>query len=217
MSVYNFISQGQSTLLNTLTTCTLGVGPNYISTPGVLLQSLAAGGTVTLPKINQVGPTAPGTPGTTPGCGDGMPFTVLNLTAFPSTITAASGDSLYSNVPTVVNGTGSTVQLIASAGQSTWYAIDPVGLFGPTVRTVAGAATLAASDRYLIITTTAATITVQAPANYQIGQVFSVTNNTAGSLTITPASGNMGTLASFTLTTLLATQFICDGTNFQFV
>lgn len=214
MSVFNFISQGQSTLLNTLTTCTLGVGPNFISTPGVLLQSLAAGGTVTLPKINQVGPSAPGTPGTTPGCGDGMPFTVFSLTAFPTTIAAASGDTLYAGVPTVINGTGSSLQLVASASQSAWYPVSPVGLVGPTIRTVSGAATLAASDRFLIITTTAATISILAPANYQVGQIYGIDNTTGGSLTLAPASGNIQGVAAYTLTTLNVANVFTDGSNF---
>lgn len=214
MSSYNFISQGQSTLLNTTATLTLGSGAGATAPPGLLLQSLAAGGTITLPKINQVAPTAPGTPGTTPGIGDGFPFAIMNLTAFPTTLAAASGDTIFTNVPTVVNGTGSMVQLVASSSQSTWYAMDPVGLVGPTVRTVAGAATLASTDRYLVVTTTASTQTIQAPANYQIGQEYVISNSTAGSLTLTPASGNINGTASYTLTTGLAARVFTDGTNF---
>lgn len=214
MSVFNFISQGNSTQVNTTATLTLGVGAGQTAPPGLLLQSLAAGGTVTLPKINQVGPTAPGTPGTTPGISDGFPLTILSLTAFPTTITAASGDTLAAGIPAALNGTGSIIQMVASSSQSTWYPMNTVGLVGPTVRTVAGAATLLPSDRFLIITTTAATITIEAPANYQVGQEYIVDNTTSGSLTLTPASGNINTTASYTLTTLTAARVITDGTNF---
>lgn len=212
--MFNFISTGYNTLLNTTATLTLGVGSNQTAPPALLLQSLAAGGTVTLPKINPVGPTAPGTPGTTPGISDGYPITILSLAAFPTTIAAASGDTLGAGIPTAINGTGSVISLIASAAQSTWYAINPVGLVGPTIRTVAGAATLAPSDRFLIITTTAATIATGAPATYQVGQEYVIDNTTSGSLTITPASGNINTTASYTLTTLTAARIITDGTNF---
>ena len=109
---------------------------------------------------------------------------------------------------------GSSVQLVASAGQSTWYPVQPVGLVGSTIRTVSGAATLAASDRFLIITTTAATITIQAPAAYQIGQIYGIDNTTGGSLTLTPASGNIQGVAAYTLTTLNVANVFTDGTNF---
>ena len=216
--MFNFISTGYNTLLNTTATLTLGLGPNQTAPPGLLLQSLAAGGTLTLPKINSVGPTAPGTPGTTPGISDGFPITIRNLAAFPTTLAAASGDTLDSILPTALNGTGDSLTLIASASQSTWYSVVPTGGYsGSTIRTVAGAATLAPSDRFLIITTTAATITIQAPANYQVGQVYTVTNNTSGSLTLAPASGKIGTTTAYTLTTLLPLSFYTDGTDYQIV
>ncbi len=208
--MFNFVSTGQNTLVNTSATLTLGTAGGQTAPPMYLIQNLAAGGTVTLPKINQVPPTAPGTPGTTPGISDGYPLWIKSIAQFPTTITPASGDTADI---ALISNSGDIVLLVADAANSKWRAYTPsTGNSINAITAVAGAATLSANTRYLI-ESVAATITI--PATLPVGAPYTIVNESSGSLTLTPASGTIDTTASFTLTTLKSFTLFTDGTNFH--
>jgi hypothetical protein len=209
--MWNPTSTGQNCLVNTTATLTLGFGPGQTAPPQLLVQNLSAGGTVTLPKIDQVGPTAPGTPGTTPGIGDGYWLTIKNIAQQVTTITPASGDTCDISA---ISNNGDVIMLVSDAVNSQWRQISGTleGARTATVSTTAST-TLAASTRYLIVTTAAHAITIPAGANIDVP--FTILNESSGSITITPASGNINTTAAFTLTTLKSATFYGDGTNFH--
>lgn len=210
--MWNPTSSGQNTLVNTSATLTLGFGPGYTAPPQLLVQNLSAGGTVTLPKINQVGPTAPGTPGTTPGIGDGYLLILKSITWNTTTITPASGDTC--DVAALTNS-GDTCILQSDAGNSKWRSVSGQLVGGATqIATAAGNATIATTTRYQIVSA-AATITI--PATLNVGQPVTIMNESTGSLTVTPASGTIGTTASYTMSTLTSITFIGDGTNFHLI
>lgn len=210
--MWNPTSTGQNTLVNTSATLTLGFGPSQTAPPQLLVQSLTASGTVTLPKIDQVAPTAPGTPGTTPGIGDGYVMIIKSTTWYTTTITPASGDTC--DVALLTNS-GDTCILQSDAGNSKWRSVSGQLVGGATqIATAAGAATIAATTRYQIVTA-AATITIPAASN--TGQPVTIMNESVGSLTITPASGTIDTTASITLTTLKSLTYIGDGVNFHLI
>jgi hypothetical protein len=209
--MYNFLSQGPGTLVNTSATLTLGFGAGQTAPPMVLVQNLTASGTVTLPKINQVPPSPPATPGTTPGVSDGDALIIKNIAAFTTTLTPASGDTCDVALIGIVGDTW----LVADAGNSKWRAVVPGVGSGSQVTSSAGNVTLSTSTRYFVHITTAGTITIPATFNALIGQPFTIINDTSGSDTLTPASGTINTTASYTLTTLNSATFISDGTNFQ--
>lgn len=206
----NAISTGQNTSVNTTATVVFGAGPGQVATPGLLLQNLSAGGTITLPKINQVPPTAPGTPGTTPGIGDGYMFYIKNIAQQPTTILAASGDTTDVALMTNIND---SVLLIADASNSKWRNFGGSGSVNQFVSS-AVANTLATNTRYLLMT---AANTVTIPSTFPNYQPFSVMNESVGSVTITPASGTVNTTVSFTLTTLKGCTLIFDGVNTHLV
>jgi hypothetical protein len=210
--MWNPTSTGLNVLTNTTATLTLGFGPNMTAPPEVLVQNLTASGTVTLPKIGQVPPTAPGTPGTTPGIGDGYPLIIKNIAAFTTTITPASGDTCD---VALVSNIGDTVLLVADNGNSKWRAIAPLVTTSNQVVTASGANTVASTTRYLIMTgAVTITLTTTTFPNYQ---PITIINESSGSDTITPSAGNINTTASFTLTTLKSATFLSDGTNWHLV
>jgi hypothetical protein len=206
--MYSFTNTGYNNLINTNVALVLGTGPSQTPTPMYLIQNLAAGGTVTLPKINQVPPTAPGTPGTTPGISDGYTLLIKNIAQFPTTITPASGDTCD---VALISNSGDAVWLEADAANSVWRAITPGGA-ATGITTAAGATTLSPNTRYLILSA-AATVTI--PTTLGIGRPYTIINESTGSLTLTPVSGTVDTTASFTLTTLKSFTVFTDGTNFH--
>lgn len=210
--MWNPTSTGQDTLVNTSTALVLGFGPSQTAPPQMLVQNLAAGGTVTLPKINSVPPTPPGTPGTTPGIGDGYILIIKSIANQNTTITPASGDTADVALQTH-NGDVTIFQ--ADALNSVWRSVfnGSASSAGNVITTVGAATTLAVTTRYLIVTA-ASTITLPT-ATAPVGQSYAIINESGGSLTITPASGTVNTTASFTLTTLKSAQFFSDATNWH--
>lgn len=211
MPLYS-ISTGVPTLDTTLTSLTLGYGPNQTAPPDLLIYN-GASGTVTLPAINPTLPSPPTTPSTTPGVGDGFTMTIRNQAGNTITVTPAGSDALE-NV--FLGGIGAQVKLQASAADKKWYNVTGTnGLAGGGgSRSVAGAATIATTDRYLI-DSTASAITLPAPSNFPTGAPFvTVINTSVGNLTVTPASGNIQGVAALTIATLKSATLLTDGTNF---
>jgi hypothetical protein len=180
----------------------------------MLIMNATAATTVVLPPIPPVLPTPPGTPGTSPGIGDGFVLTIRNNSTNAITVSAASGDTLGDALQ--LGGVGSVETVMAVLGSKTWYRM--VNPNGPAAVTSKGAAyTVQTSDRYLI-TTTATTITLQAPSVYPANQPFvTIINASSGSDTITPASGTLYGAASLTLATKVSSTFLTDGTNWYLV
>lgn len=206
----NAISTGYETLTITAST-TLGYGSGQGAPPRILMCNATGAINVVLPKIQSVGPTPPGTPGTTPGVGDGMLLCIRNLTANAVTVAAASGDTLVD--PLLLGGQGATENIFACYANSSWYRqINPLG--GSGVQTVGAATTVTTANRYLI-TSTATTITLPAATAVPVGvEIFTIINSSGGSDTITPVSGNINGTASFTQTTKTSIGVLSDGTSY---
>jgi hypothetical protein len=206
----NSISQGAETLTITAST-TLGYGPAQIAPPRFLLCNASGPINVVLPTIPSVMPVPPGTPGTTPGVGDGLLLTIRNLTANAVTVAAASGDTLVD--PLQLTGQGACENIAAVYGNRSWYrSVNPGGASG--VRTVGAATTVTTADRY-IITSTATTVTLLAATAVPVGvELLTIINSSSGSDTVTPAQGTVNGAASLTMTTKTSAGFISDGQNY---
>lgn len=206
----NWISYGQPVLgPTTLTSLTLGSGPGQTAPPEFLLWNGASGGTITLPPINPSLPVPPGTPSTTPGVGDGFTITFKNVSGQPLTLTPAGSDTIDTYY---ISAASNIITLRASTANKNWY--NMTGLGAGNTRSVAGAATIATTDRYLIISAAAA-VTLPAPSNFPVDAPFvTVINTSSGNVTVTPASGNIDGLAALTIATVKEATLLCDGTNF---
>ena len=203
------ISTGQPVLATTLTSLTLGYGPNMTAPPDLLVWSAASGGTVTLPAIAPILPSPPTTPGTSPGVGDGLKITIWNTTGNALTLTPAGSDSIDTYFASGVN---TKVTLQAQESTTTWKNITGSGAVGPW-RYVAGNATIATTDRYLI-DTTAGTITLPALSNFPTYTPFITIVSSNVLLTVAPASGNINGQAALTIAAAKEATLLSDGTNF---
>jgi hypothetical protein len=206
--MWNPVSTGANTYVNTSASLVLGFGAGMTAPPQMLVQNLSASGSVTLPKIDSVLPSAPGTPGTAPGIGDGYLLIIKSIAQYTTTITPASGDTC--DVSYVTN-VGDVVLLQVDAQNSKWRAVAPITTNTNQYVSVAAASTLAATTRYLLVTA-ASTQTINTTIEPTF-QPFTIINESSGSLTITPSSGNIDTTASITLGTLKSTTLLFDGVN----
>lgn len=167
----------------------VGTGAATLATTDNYLFMTAAG-TVTLPAPSTALANTPRT---------------IKATAQPVTITAASGN-LDGTTGSLTLSTNEAVNCLTDG--SNWFTI--VGDPPYQVAEPSPPATLTVRDRYAIVGLGA--ITIPAAAGWVIGRPLTI-GATASSVTITPASGNIGSLAAVTLTQNQFATIISDGTS----
>jgi hypothetical protein len=119
MGFANSISYGPETQLFT-SGVTFGYTPGLTSPVREAIMSASAGGTIVLPPTNPTYPNPPGTPGYSPGSGDGLQITVNTANTQAYTIAVTSGDTL-ANGATLTGTVGLVASFISDASNSTWY------------------------------------------------------------------------------------------------
>lgn len=209
MPLYS-ISTGVPTQTTTNTALTLGYGPNMIAPPDLLFWACTAGGTVTLPSIESVLPVPPGTPGTSPGIGDGYTIKIKNTTGNALTITPVGSDTIDSYT---LGGLNDIVTFQASLYNTNWNNLSASGALYPIKYQTNANYTVATTDRYLI-ESTAGTVTIPAPTNFTAYVPFVTIISSNVLITVTPASGNINGQASRTIAAAGEASLMTDGTNF---
>lgn len=197
----NSISYGIEALTVTSST-TFGVGSFQTPMPRLCVYNGTSGGTLTLPVINTVNPTPPGTPGTSPGVGDGALITINNIANKALTIAAGGSDTAeFTFVPAL-----GALTLIASAAASKWYSAGQPD--NRAVRSVTAAATISPVDRIVSIGASVS-VTLPAATAAPVGQPIYVVS--AGSFTPTIV-GTISGVANITMAANTMNTLITDGT-----
>lgn len=210
--MFNPISYGQDTVLNTTATITLGFGPGNMAPPRLLLMNVTQGATVNLPPISTGEPSVPGTLTAAVGVADGFVLTIKSLTNNPVTITPNGSDA----ADTIVLGAaGLVTNLIASVPGAKWYVVAGGGGESRTTnRLVTGNATLAVSDRYLL-DTASGTITLQTAALYPSYAPYTIVRDISGATTLTVSPTSPALINAVNLASISSASgtFYTDGTN----